>query len=248
MRFTYDAYQLMLKGILDAGFTFSDYQHYAECERPCIIRHDIDFDLEKAYVFSNVEADFCERECVTLPSTYFVMLNTDIYNAYSSKNRSLLHKILRNGFQIGLHFDEKAYDDAFNAQDCIERVRNEAAVLSDIIGKSVTAVSMHRPSQSFLAANLDIPHMYNSYSKDFFSKFKYVSDSRMRWREDIEGLIRNRSINALHVLTHPIWYEEDESSMRDIIIRFIERASADRRDIVDHNIKDLASIISPSKE
>lgn len=244
MRFTYDAYTLMLKNLTKAGFTFTDYQHYKECAKPCILRHDIDFDIGKACEFSSIEAEFCNKESIKVPSTFFVMLNTDLYNVFSSKNRVLLHRIRMNGCRIGLHFDEKAYGSTFLVDECIKQVQKEAAILSEIVEDEVTVVSMHRPSQDLLKANLEIPNMVNSYCQDFFLNFKYVSDSRMHWREDIDRIIEDERVSALHVLTHPIWYQENESNIRSIIMTFIQQGTVEREAVVRDNIRDLSSIIN----
>ena len=61
---------------------------------------------------------------------------------------------------------------------------------------------MHRPSRWVLEADLKIPGMVNSYGKEFFQDFKYVSDSRMRWREDVMKYAIEKAYPRLHILTH----------------------------------------------
>ena len=43
--------------------------------------------------------------------------------------------------------------------------------------------------------------MINSYSKEFFQNFKYVSDSRMKWREDVMKYVKEKQYPRMQILT-----------------------------------------------
>ena len=103
---------------------------------------------------------------------------------------------------------------------------------------------MHRPSKKFLEMNLEIPEMINSYQKEFFENFKYVSDSRMNWRENIKEIINSNKYEKLHILTHPFWYEDKEDTMKNKLKKFLENSIIDRYYALDDNLKDLESVIS----
>lgn len=66
----------------------------------------------------------------------------------------------------------------------------------------------------------------------------------MHWREDIDRIIEDERVSALHVLTHPIWYQENESNIRSIIMTFIQQGTVEREAVVRDNIRDLSSIIN----
>ena len=52
-------------------------------------------------------------------------------------------------------------------------------------------------------------------TKVFFDgEIKYVSDSRRRWREDVDGIIAEKKFDKIQMLVHPLWYYEKESINR----------------------------------
>jgi hypothetical protein len=199
-----------------------------------ILRHDIDNSVEKAVKFAEIEAK------LGVTSTYFVLMTSDFYNPSSRINLEGLRKIQKFGHEIGLHFDEMAYDDL---EDVIGAIQKEARLLSDILEIPITTVSMHRPSQKTLDANYEIPCMINSYGKTFFNEFKYLSDSRRRWREPILDIIKNGQYDRLHILTHAIWYNEVEMDIHDTIKNFVTSANQERYYQEKENIKDIESIL-----
>lgn len=57
----------------------------------------------------------------------------------------------------------------------------------------------------------------NAYDPYFYNGFKYVSDSMMRWREPLLEYVKEKKYNKLQILTHPIWYR-NEQDMTDLEI------------------------------
>lgn len=236
MEFTYSGYRELLLLLAQHQYSFADYHDYECAEKAVILRHDIDTDIGKA-----VEMAKCECE-LRVKSTYFVLLKTDFYNPASQKSLSQLRSIQEMGHEIGLHFDEKAYP-AASTEQVIDHILNERDILSNIIGTPVTCVSMHRPSQMTLEADLQIPGMINSYGQVFFHGFKYLSDSRRRWREPVLEIVQSDMYRRLHILTHAFWYHEQEESIYDTTKRFLQSAVSQRYDQLKDNITDLDSII-----
>lgn len=238
MDFTYHAYQQLISLLKQNGYSFSDYHAHSRYSRCVILRHDIDNSISKAL-------DLAELECSqNVSSTFFVLLRTDFYNPASKQNVEYLKRIISLGHEVGLHFDEMAYDEL---DDVPCAIKKEADILADIIGRPVTTVSMHRPSPMTLDANYEIPGMVNSYGKTFFQDFKYLSDSRRRWREPVLDIIQSQQYDRLHILTHPIWYHEQEESIHDTIRTFIRSANKERYYQEADNIKDIDSIVSISE-
>lgn len=102
---------------------------------------------------------------------------------------------------------------------------------------------MHRPSQAALEADCSIPGVVNSYGKTFFRDFKYLSDSRRRWREPVEEIIRSGTYDRLHILTHAFWYREEEEDISRTVGDFIRAANRERYRQMADNITDLPSIV-----
>lgn len=234
MGFTYSSYEGLIKTLQEAGYSFADYHCYEKYSQCVILRHDIDNSIDKAVQLADKEAK------LGIKSTYFVLMTSDFYNPASKKSLEGLRNIQELGHEIGLHFDEMAYDDI---EDVVGAIQKEAKLLSDILGTPITTVSMHRPSQKTLDANYEIPGMINSYGKTFFNEFKYLSDSRRRWREPVHDIIKSGQYDRLHILTHAIWYNEVEEDIHDTIKKFVISANKERYYQEKENIKDIDSIL-----
>lgn len=242
MGFTYTAYRALLALLRQGGYAFTDYHAYQSHPRCVILRHDIDNSLPQALRLAEIEAE------EGVKSTWFVLLRTDFYNPASAASQKMLRRIRELGHEIGLHFDEMAYACEGGAETCArvsteELIVHEARILADICGCPIATVSMHRPSKATLEADLQIPGMVNSYGQTFFHDFKYLSDSRRRWREPVEEIIRGGEHDRLHILTHAFWYHEQEQDIAESVGAFIRSANAERYAQMLENITDLPSII-----
>lgn len=102
---------------------------------------------------------------------------------------------------------------------------------------------MHRPSKKTLNSNLHIPGMINSYGFEFFEQFKYVSDSRMHWREDVEEIINSGNFDKIHILTHAFWYFEEEKDIKSILVDYVQNAKYERYNQLKNDITDLTSVL-----
>ena len=239
MQFTYDAYRSLLMLLQLHGYEYADYHEWRKFPRCVILRHDLDFDISRAVEIAKIEADVGAR------STYFVLVHSDAYNALSFKNVKTLKSILHYGHDVGLHFDEMSYPEWCGDKEKIcEFIREEATVLSRAIGTTVSCVSMHRPSEDVLGANLKIPGVVNSYGYTFFHKFKYLSDSRRHWREPVEQIIASGQYERLQILTHPFWYKEQEQGLRLTLMDFVNQANYDRYSMLQRNFTELDEVLN----
>lgn len=236
MEFTYRAYRDLLSLLRGQGYDFRDYHNYEAACRCVILRHDIDNSLSQAVKLAELEAEEGVR------STYFVLLRTDFYNAASKAGNTALRRIQALGHEVGLHFDEAFYGPAQKPDEIIQNIVREAGLLATLLETAVTTVSMHRPSQISLEADYCVPGIVNSYGKTFFQDFKYLSDSRRRWREPVEEIIRSGEYRRLHILTHAFWYHEEEKDISQSVGDFIRSANRERHCQMAENITDLESI------
>ena len=238
MKFTYEAYQAMLKKLRYNGYSFNNYLNWNEEEKTVILRHDIDYSLKRAVRMSEVEKEMDVRG-----ATYFVLLSTNFYNVHSKESRKCISDIMKNGGSIRLHFGEMQ-DDIWDEEGMKKYVYEEIEILSNIIGTKVNVVSMHRPSEKFLSGNIEFSNIVNSYSDTFFCKMKYLSDSRRHWREDIDEVITDRVHKQLHILTHPFWYmESEETDLKHTLKEAILESALNYYDDMNSNFRDLKSEI-----
>ncbi len=222
---------------MKSGYRFTGYQYGNEAEKTVILRHDVDFSLEKAVRMSMIERRMLRGEMTG--AVYFVLLTSDFYNVHSKQSRQYIHEIMKNGGVIGLHFDEAQYE-IRNEEEIKRLIIEEADLLSDTIGTKVDVVSMHRPSEKILSADLEIPGIINSYASCFFKQMKYLSDSRRYWREDIDTMIQTSAYPHFHILTHPFWYMDGaEKSLHQTLKEAVLDASIRYYDHLSENFRDL---------
>lgn len=175
-------------------------------------------------------------------STFFVLLSTDFYNVFSKKSNNVLKEIINLGHHIGLHFDEKRYEIP-SSKELEYWVERESEILAYAIGKEIKVVSMHRPSKWIVENDIQFERIINSYSKKFLLDFKYLSDSRMHWREDVLGIIDSERYDRLHILTHSFWYSYKNETINEKLIKFIDNGKIERYYSLKDNIRDLDEMV-----
>lgn len=238
MNFTFGRYEELTDLLIVNGYKITDYYNWQENDRCAILRHDIDYDIKKASKMAELEAQH------NVKSTYFVLLTSNFYNMHSQRSREIVNEIRDMGHTIGLHFDEMAYpQDAGNTSKVTEDIYRELKIMSEILEMDVTVFSYHRPTKIILDAGIKIQGTINSYDNLFFKEFKYVSDSRMYWRESVLDTIRGGVFARLHILTHPFWYHEEEKSMEEILHEFLNRAKMERYDDLNDNFTGLENVV-----
>lgn len=219
MTFTTDGYVRLLSLLKENGYQTTDYFDWEKNVKSVILRHDVDTDLQKALSMAQVEQAHGTK------STYFVLLTSNFYNLHSCRNRSILKEIQDMGHTVGLHFDETAYpENAGNAGKIVQNIKKEMGILSETLETDIAVFSYHRPTKAILDADIKIQGAVNSYGSLFFRQFKYLSDSRMYWREPVSDIIHMGTYSRLHILTHPFWYHGKEREMKEVLRDFINRA------------------------
>lgn len=242
MQFTYDAYKQLIELLRSNSYEITNYHDCDAFKKCAILRHDIDTSLEKAAEMAKLEYN------MGVKSTYFVLLGTRFYNVAERKHNKLIEEILNYGHEIGLHFDEQNYETGGGVYNIESLVLRETEMLSTLLDKKIMTVSMHRPSKETLNADYEFSgKIINSYGSKFFNDYKYISDSRRRWRENAEEIIKSGEYSKLHILTHAFWYNEVEEDIETSITKFIKCGNVERYDAMKENITDLESIVSKNE-
>lgn len=216
MNFTYKEYLKIISLLKRHGYQFMGYRNDYSDLKSVILRHDVDLSLDKAVEFAEFE------NSLGVVSTYYVLLSSYWYNIMEPSSQKKIKKIVALGHDVGLHFDESKYrfiNDNTWKSNITKVIEKEAHLMETILDGDVKirSVSMHIPSSKTLGADLKLDGLINSYGKDFFEKWKYVSDSNMNWRENVFEIIESENYNKLHILTHPFWYEEQVKDKKDKI-------------------------------
>lgn len=162
-----------------------------------ILRHDVDFDVKKAYDLSKIEKNN------NIKSTYFFLVSSDMYNVMTVDNKSMIKEMIDEGFEIGLHFDPTVY--MCNDEELNEKVKLESSILEDITKQRVQAISLHNPSVH--GKYPEFEGYKNAYSNNYFNDEIYISDSGRSFRgKDPFEFIQNGKSKLIQVLLHPIHF------------------------------------------
>jgi len=232
MKFTYKAYRSMLSNIQNNGYIFTDYHNMDLYEKAVILRHDVDFSPQKALKIAEIE------HAMGVKSTYFVLLSTNFYNICSKEINDIFSKIVKYGHAIGLHFDEKRYS-YDTIEELKEKIYFEVDMLSRILNIRVKSVSMHRPSEFILKNELILSGIENTYCNKYFKEIKYVSDSRMYWRENPISLVQSNLYKKIQILTHPFWYDSTHLDAKQKLQKFLEDSKEVRFNDIKSNFTNV---------
>lgn len=236
MDFTFDCYKKLLEKIVDNGYRISDFHEFEKDGKICVLRHDVDLCVDSAVKIAKLENQ------MGITSTYYILLNTEFYNLQYTPTCDKIKEIIKYNHKIGLHFDAKLYEGTDN-ETLKKSLKNEIDLLSNIIDCKVSSFSIHRPTTTEIESNISLDGIINTYSPKFFKEFKYISDSRMRWRESPEEVIDSNKYKQLQILTHPIWYDEKQRSISEVLENFLENKAKETYNNLRKNITDLDSVL-----
>lgn len=220
--FSWAGYRNLIQTFVDQGYTIQPIAAFDPGEAHLLLRHDIDFSMEAAVDIARVEADSGWR------AHYYVLLQTEFYNLCGPEDWNRLRALRDLGHDVGLHFDASRYPQDVEALE--EAVALECGILERMLDREVTNISFHRPAPSLLGLDRKLAGRDHLYRPRYFSDIAYVADSRGLFRYghpfDHDAFAEKR---AMQLLTHPIWWQEDEA--------------ADKMSILDAFLSDRAAIL-----
>jgi len=175
---------------LEAGYHIgpvSDYFQQKIYDKQILLRHDVDLSLDYALDMALLEKDH------DIHATYYILLQTGLYNALSREGTRKIREIKEAGHEIGLHIDSRYY---------LGQI--EFSMLEHIAQCNVMSWCHHlitiTPSLTIARDAAKIP-------------YKYLSDSAMNWREGCWCNHINR-YDKLQILIHPAWRMVSPSGLR----------------------------------
>ena len=201
--FSLAAYCATIRAGREAGYLFFTFGELADDaaggERQCLLRHDVDVSMEYALAMARAEAEEGVR------STYFLMLRSPAYNLLGRHSALAVREMVSLGHEIGVHFD--AEHPLVKPETLVDQVLVEAAMVGDLAGREVKAVSFHQPSRQILEQRLIVPGLINTYNQDQLAGWHYVSDSNRSWKtkSGLE-LFREAEHPKIQLLVHPMWW------------------------------------------
>jgi len=208
MRFSYNEYRNIIK-LIQQFLPIIDFADVnANTDKFCVIRHDIEFSIDRAAKLAEVENE------LGISTTYTVQLRNNTYNALSEKNIELVHYIKSLGHCIALHQNPPYMSE----RRLTEYVLKDIETLEHYYGFEIDRYAFHRPKQEQLAMYLNIPGKINCYGKKYFHYFQgerpdvnvtYLADSNHQWKYDHPIEIDFNSISKLQLNTHPFSWTEN---------------------------------------
>src|SRR5262249_46535282 len=110
-----------------------------------------------------------------------------------------------------LHFDCASYEELSTVDQLRQACLTETSMLESWFGKKVEIVSYHRPSAQVLSGDVMLSHpVPHTYQPLFTRQIHYCSDSRGEWKHgDPLSTKAFAEKRPLHVLIHPIWWNEE---------------------------------------
>lgn len=182
-----------------------------------VLRHDVDLDLTAVPRLAELEG------ALGVFPTYCVMTTSDLYNPAAPDSRRIIRGLADDGFDVGLHFWPEAYG-GIDGAALARKVREEAALLGDIAGVAPVSLSLHNPTAAGAFASFS--GYREAYSPELFAPDRYLSDSRMRLREDPFAFVeRTRDVLA-QLLLHPEHFTEEGAGYRAIFAGVERRRAA----------------------
>ncbi len=202
--FSYDDYKEIIRIIKSTGHA-SSYKKAINQDEFIIMRHDVEYSVERAYELSKVE------ESMDFTSNYFFQWTNNSYNILSRRNMDMIKDMHERGQHIGLHY---ALNGLTDMKQVRAQIQKELDILSEMFGFSVDTFSVHRPSQDVLAENVKIPGKLNAYQNEFFTfaeevdentpvDVKYMSDANHIWRYGYPDEQNIKGHKKVQILTHP---------------------------------------------
>tara|TARA_Y100000389_G_C17370278_1_gene468632 strand:+ start:311 stop:949 length:639 start_codon:yes stop_codon:yes gene_type:complete len=205
MEFKFESYKKCLKFAQEENYSFVNLSDALDDKgRSVLLRHDIDFSLDHALKFAEIESS------LGIQSTYFIRTHCKYYNAFSYNSKNILNNIESLGHFIGLHFEE----DYYKPEQIYEFINFEKKLLDSLLSTPVNFIAPHEPTRTgrmtYEITKLeDIGIAHQAYDEKILKKYKYISDSSGKFRDGFmeEHLVQNKEEN-LYVLTHPVWWYE----------------------------------------
>ncbi len=222
-KFSYDNYSEIINQISGHLPIKSFNEIDNRTSRFLIIRHDVEFSVNRAYEMALIEKK------LGICSNFFFQIRSNSYNLLSKKNIDMILSIKEMGHEIGLHVHLSSYNKNDNIK---EYILNDINVLSNILGININSFSFHRPNRKILEQNIKIEGIINTYQDLFFeltdnfenARVRYISDSNHQWKYGDPFSIKFKNIKKLQLLIHPDnWTKSGENNIKNFKQLLVEK-------------------------
>ena len=197
--FSYTEYEKIITKYKD---TIIDFSEVESNKGFCLIRHDVEFDLNRAVDIAKIDKDN------NIDSSFLLQVRCNSYNIFSLKNTKNIDMLKSLNRKIGLHLYLSETIDADNWYYVHKEIKIQKDILETALGQEVDRFSFHRPKKWMLQNKNDyILGLINMYGPSFFEfnedpkNIKYYSDSRHRW--SYGHPLVDKKYSKVQMLLHP---------------------------------------------
>ena len=238
--FSYEDYRTIINIIKSTGLQ-ANYREAVKRDKFIIMRHDVEYIVERAYNLSKVE------DSMDISATYFFQWTNNAYNILSRKNMDMVKDMHERGHVIGLHY---ALNGMTDMEQVKKQIKKEIEILSGMFGFQVDTFSVHRPSKDILRENIKFPEILNAYQDDFFTfaenvtaetpvAVKYLSDANHIWRYGYPDEKNILSHDKVQILVHPFAWTKEGYDNFDNYKSLVTEKEKELIDSIDGECKDF---------
>jgi hypothetical protein len=182
----------------------------SETEKYCVIRHDVEFSIQRALMLAMVERD------LGISSTYVYQISNNNYNPFSHKNKVRILDVAKAGHDIGVHVHLGNFNEKYESIESY--IVKQANLLSTALDYPINKFSIHRPLKKDIIVPINIPGYINMSDTKFFKYTEefsiydlpvlYLADSNHEWKYGHPMEIDFAKINKLQLNCHPFSWTE----------------------------------------
>ncbi|RLL46914.1 hypothetical protein D8M04_06875 [Oceanobacillus piezotolerans] len=216
--FSYKEY-IHILDLLQDHYPIMDYNEVGEdTDRFAVIRHDVEFSVERAYKMAELEA----RKGIF--TSYMFQIRNNAYNTFSIQNIKMIKEIYQLGHKIGLHVHLGMLNDISGLKNYVE---SDIKSMGNFLHIPIDRFSYHRPPKEVLRKELSLENYINTYDKKYFDfkendqdlehvRIKYIADSKHRWNYGYPSEDLLKQYAKVQLLIHPYsWTEEGYESQKN---------------------------------
>ncbi|WP_156290541.1 hypothetical protein [Oceanobacillus salinisoli] len=216
--FSYKEYSHILD-LLQDYYPIMDYSEVGDhTDRFAVIRHDVEFSVERAYRMAELEA---RKDIYT---SYMFQIRNNAYNTFSRENIKMIKEIYQLGHKIGLHVHLGMLKDLSELK---KYIKSDIKSMEKFLHIPIDRFSYHRPPKEVLRKGLSLDKYINTYDKKYFDfkendqeiehvSIKYIADSKHRWSYGYPSKELFKQYAKIQLLIHPYsWTEEGYESQEN---------------------------------
>jgi len=229
MDFTFAVYEKLMEGAVNAGYQAVTVREYLqEVRKPLtlILRHDVEWNPQRALAFAEVE-----KVC-GFRSTFYFRVDTKAFNL------SVMRQLQDEGFEVGYHFNtlDRCGGDFNKAIALFEREVNmlrEAGIEVETVcshGDPRVKKVGYKVNNEIFLRDPDLRTrcglLGEAYLDIDFSSLTYLSDAGIRWNragstKELISKITRQEWPVIYMLTHPDYWSC--SSLRALGLRLVAK-------------------------